>query len=137
MAGEAPIYSNSVYNNGVSFDDTDGTDAKVVAYGNTGPLVLGAVLLSNRSATAYTFDVFLRRAAVDFQVARVAVAANAGHADGTVAKNIVDPDIIPGVSGEPNTKLVLEASDQLVIQAVAGLGVGDQVDVVVFGGRVI
>jgi hypothetical protein len=136
MAGEAPIYSNSVYNNGVSFDDTDGTDAKVVAYGNTGALVLTAVLLSNRSATAYTFDVFLRRAAVDFQVARVTVAANAGHANGTVAKSLIDPDIIPGVGGEPNTKLVLEASDQLVIQAVAGLGVGDQVDVVVFGGKV-
>ena len=137
MAGAAPIYANSPYNNGVSFDDGDGTDAKVVAYGNTGALVLSAVLLSNRSGTAYTFDVFLRRTAVDYQLARVQVAANAGHASGTVAKSLLDPDIIPGVGGEPNTKLVLEATDQLVIQPVAGLGSGHQVDVVVLGGKVI
>ena len=136
MAGAAPIYANSPYNNGVVFTDADGTDPKVIAYGNTGALVLSAVLLSNLSGTAYTFDVFLRRSAVDYQIARVQVAANAGHANGTVAKNVLDPDIIPGVGGEPNTKLVLEATDQLVVQPVAGLGSGHVVHVVVLGGKV-
>lgn len=133
--GASPTYANTPYNNGVIFENADGTTAKVVAYGNTAILVLRAVLLSNLSGTAYTFDVFMRRSTVDHQLARVAVAANAGHADGTPAVNLLDQTIIPGLDSEPNTKLVLEASDQLVIQPVAGLGAGHEVHVVVFGGK--
>lgn len=134
-AGASPTYANTPYNNGVAFDDSDGTTAKVVAYGNTAILVLRAILLTNLSGTAYTFDVFLRRSAVDYQLARVQVAANAGHANGTPAKNLLDPDILPGLDSEPNTKLVLEATDQVVIQPVAGLGSGHEVHVVVLGGK--
>lgn len=136
-AGDSPIYANAPYNNAVAFDDGDGTDAKVVAYGNTAVLVLRALLLANQSGTAYTFDLFLRRSAVDYQLARVQVAANAGHANGTPALNVIDPDILPGLDSEPNTKLVLEATDQLVIQPVAGLGSGHVVHVVVLGGKVV
>ena len=136
MAGAAPIYANSPYNNGVIFTDADGTDPKVIAYGNTGALVLRAVLLSNLSASLQTFNVVLRRAAVDYQIARVNVPANSGWANGTPAVNIIDPSIIPGIESEPNTKLVLEASDQLVLHATVALGSFDAVHVVVLGGKV-
>lgn len=136
-AGASPTYANAPYNNGVKFTDADGTDAKVVAYGNTAVLVLNAVLLVNLSASLQTFNVVLRRAAVDYQVARVNVPANSGWAAGTPAVNIIDPDVIPGIGSEPNTKLVLEASDQLVLHATVGLGSLDEVHVVVLGGKAI
>ncbi len=134
--GASPIYSNAVYTNGVVFALADGTTGKVVAYGNTAQLILRSVLLTNLSANPYTFDVFLRRSAVDYQLARVLVPANTGHANGTPAINIIDPAIIPGIDSEPNTKLTLMAADQLVIAATGALAGADVVHVVVNGGTV-
>jgi hypothetical protein len=134
--GASPIYSNAVYTNGVAFALADGTTGKVVAYGNTAQLLLRSVLLTNLSANPYTFDVLLRRSAVDYQIARVLVPANTGHANGTPAINLIDPDIIPGLDSEPNTKLTLMAADQLVLAPTGALSGTDAVHVVVIGGTV-
>lgn len=132
-----PVFATQTYNPAVKFANADGTDAKVVLFGNTAPVVARALLLSNLSANAYSFDIFLRKAAVDYQLARVEVPANAGHANGTPAVNVIDPDILPGLDSEPNTKLVLEASDQIVVQPVAALAAPDEVHVVAIAAKVV
>lgn len=136
MAGEAPIFGNAVYNSPVAFAEGDGTDKKVVAFGNTGPLVLRALNFANLSATAYTFDILLRKDSADFQAVRVEVPANAGHAVGVPPFNAIDPDVWSGLDSEPNTKLTLDADEQLVVQAVAGLGAGHEVHVIAMGSKV-
>lgn len=135
--GASPIYSNAVYTNGVIFALADGTTGKVVAFGNTAQLVLRAVLLTNLSANPYTFDVFLRRSSVDHQLARVLVPANTGHADGTPAINLIDPALIPGVGEDPDTKLTMMATDQLVLAATGALAGADEVHVVVINGGTV
>ena len=137
MAGASSVYVNSPYTNGVSFTNSDGTTGKVVAYGNSGLAVLRALLFSNLSASAYTFDIVLRKSSIDYQLARIEVAANAGHADGTPPLNVIDDAVIPGLGSEPDTKLILEASDQVVVKAVSALTSGHQVDVVVLAGRAL
>ena len=135
--GASPTYANTPYTNGVKFTDADGTDSKVVAYGNSSILVLRGIVLTNKSSTDYAFRVHLRRGSIDYQIGYVLVPATSGNAYGVPGLNLIDPAILPWVDSEPATKLVLMASDQIMLDPVDALGSGDEVHVTVFGGRAV
>jgi hypothetical protein len=87
--GLGQTFTTQPANGAVTFLNADGTTAKAVYTGSTGPFHVTAILLTNSDSVARVIDILLRIGATNYLVGSVSIPAGAGLA-GAVPKEFFE-----------------------------------------------